>query len=269
MKNWLGVIVILTLLLAPAYAATSCKPQLTDNITDYVAQQLILEMLIDVQQQFLERFIADSRTKESERALFKRFLEVTLAARKDNNTQSQYLSKVFLADWGVTLVDPREDKVKLAEEKARVVANDCPSYRLLTVQSCAKQLDAHNFLTFYLRNVQGICGEPVKWKPSLKRGKIKTLFELLSGPKEERFRKLYEFHEQPRHRYFRRGPFREVGNFFTLFYLDFLVESIRVKAPDFAYSHFLPAREDVVEKYLNLGYLRRLLRVLMMNPAGM
>jgi len=276
MKNSLSVAVIVlwSLCLAPAYAGVSCKPQLTNNITDYVAQQLILDMLIDVQQQFLDRFIADSRTEKSERALFQRFLDVTLAARKGNNNimQGEYLSKEYLADWGVTLVDPREDKVKLAEERARVIANDCPRYRLLTAKSCgnnARQLDAHNFLTFYLRNVQGICGKPVKWKPSRRVGMFKTLFELLSGSKEKRFTKLRKFHAQPHHRYFRRGSFREEGNFFTLFYLDFLVESIQAKAPNFAYNHFLPARVDIVEKYSNLKYLIRLLRILMVNPAGM
>jgi len=269
MKNLIRLLVAviitlwMTVFSSPLYA-TLCQSQLTNKVTDYVAQQLILELLIEVQKIFLKRSIADSGTEKSGLPLLQKFLDVTLAAQqKASMNHSEHLCSVFLDKINVTLIDPRASKVKLAKERGLVVATECPRYKLLTRPNCGKRkhLDLHNLFTFYLRNVHGICGEAIIWEPLQRRGPVKTLFEQLSS--KERFAKLYKFHEQPAN-----GEFRERNNFFTLFYLDFLAESIRVKEPDLVYREFLGVREDIIKKYPNLRYLQRLLRYLM-NEGGL
>ncbi|EDN71548.1 hypothetical protein BGP_0725 [Beggiatoa sp. PS] len=163
------------------------------------------------------------------------------------------------------MVDPRAIKVKLAKEGAHVIANECPRYQLLKSNACSKdRLDIHNFFVFYLLNVRGICGPPVKWEPSQAEAPIKPFFDLLSEP-NKRFAKLYKFHEQPDNGIFRKDIQVKEKNFFILFYLDFLAESIRVKEVDFVYQEFLGPREDIIDKYPMLGYLRRLLHSLMVR----
>jgi hypothetical protein len=260
-KRGLAAASIMTLwlmLFSSTYAVPACQSELTNSITDHAAKRLILGSLIDLQQRFLERYIADPHTEQSEKTLVKPFLEATLAAQQDNNKQPrQYLANVSLKKMGVTLVDPRAIKVKLARERVRVMANECPRYRLLTSgRGCSKRkLDMHNFFAFYLQNVQGLCGAPVNWKPTYHQGVIKY-FKLLSS--KERFKVLYKFHEQTVN-----GQFGIRRNFFTLFYLDFLVESVRVKEPNMAYYEFLAARPDLIEKYPTLRYLRDMMSVLM------
>ncbi len=252
-------------LLSQSMLAASCQSQLTDSITDYANKHLILNLLIEVQQAVLQRSLRNPKY-QSQYPLFEQFREASLSAQNNTFTKSNFLANEYLADRDITLVDPRKIKLELTTQKADVIASECPRYQLLTAKDCSKdKLDIHNFFTFYLHNVRGICGKPVEWVPTQTDAPIKPFFEVLSEP-NKRFLLLYEFHEQPYN-----GMFREdlrvppQKNFFVAFYLDFLAESIRAKAVDFVYQEFLGPREDVIERYPTLGYLRPLLNSLMVT----
>ena len=253
------------LVISTVQATTSCPIKISESMTDYIAQQSILQELMVIQQKFLERYLDDPRYKSRDNRTFRDFLEVTVAARTHKNITKKELPQQVLEEFGMILIDPRPLQIKLGKEKARVISEECPDYQVLTLSQChgqSKHFEMHHLIVFYVRNIHGLCGKPITWTPST-MPIVTSFFNLLSS--EQGLAKRYEFLVNIQNKRFLKRTNR--NNFLKLFYINFVLEAIRSKDDsiiNLAVTEILASLqgEFFMEKYPTLRILSKTLRVL-------
>lgn len=250
-------------LTAMTVAADADEPMMQDipkPVADYIGKRCMLKILPHAQAMLIIDYLndADTHLTTSEKTELKRFLQLSdVDILQSSAVDSDYEETVYLEKFRFWLYDPRRLAAEV-DQLEQVIQNDiCKKVRLKTGTSGDKMIEWHNYLVFYLRNVHGICGDTLQWKPSGKYYFISDLYNSV-GQSESVYKTLRDYFLDARNR-----PFQLSDNYSMTTYFYYLLLSYEQKHVKMALQEFLVKRQmDLGRRFHEMKYMRALLAVM-------
>lgn len=125
-----------------------------------------------------------------------------------------------------------------------------------------KRAERHNFLIFYIRTVQELCGAPFDWRPNFQDIQHQPLYEVFSrntGPisRDLWFANLHQYLETPSNLPFMRRP-----KAYIAVYAQYAELSFEARHVSLANREFLVRRSDLYSRFLEIEILQGLFAAL-------
>lgn len=216
---------------------------LPSEIRDFVALDAVSAILPAAQLEVIDYYLKDEATTPEESALLERH---KLLLEGSGNDGAPPVAARHLDKLGITLVDPRPVSKRLVHEREAVEDEVCG--RIELVDDADASGERHNLIVFYVKNVLGLCGERVDWRPADASSAIGDFYALFA---DGNYYKNLDAHLED----FRNEPFMRRHNLFEAVYFQYLRLAFEARSIDFPRREFVDRRLDLRRSCPELKYL--------------
>lgn len=166
-----------------------CQKDLPVSMTRYLVLRNLYDMFLTIQPRIIQHIMIELKKGRHEiPERLQQFSSLSITQANSHYTMDQF---------DVTLFDYQTLQPQLAMLKEIAEQEACPMLQPLDRNFCTQgEWDQHMLLSYYVRNIHGLCGEPITWQPAENSGQIvRDLHQIFSS--SQFFSKLDYYYEQP------------------------------------------------------------------------